>query len=147
MSIYPSINDLMGGIYDVDFESTNEVDKFIERNRDCPVWPIVTKGFRENQVFILAIELRQQKHGDFSQKKNTLVRNPHYLGAKEINFKRDDSLVEILRGHKIKTGYSSEMPCGSNCEKCPRYLNTCQGCPAYYKFQEMNFVFSSKYQL
>ena len=134
MNCFSKADDFMGGIFIIELGSPEDVDKFIIRFRDCPVWPIVTKGVKENQVFILALELKHQKHGDFSQEKNTLVKNPNYLGAKEIIFKRDDSLVEIFRGHKIKTGYSSEIPCESNCEKCPRYLNPCGGCPAYYKY-------------
>jgi hypothetical protein len=134
MRSFSKKSDFMGGIYIVKLDSNKEVNKFIERYKGCPVWPIVTKGVKENQVFILAIELRWQQHGDFTQENNTLVKNPHYLGAKEILFKRDDSLIEILRGHKIQTGYSTEIPCDSNCEQCPRYLNNCQGCPALCKY-------------
>jgi hypothetical protein len=135
MNSSPNINDFMGGIYIIEFESTTDVDMFIERFRGCPVWPIVTRGIRDGQVFILAIELKKQKHGDFSQQNNTLVKNPHFLGAKKVIFKRDDNLVEILEGHKIETGYASKTPCRSNCKKCPRYQNSCQGCPALYKYK------------
>jgi hypothetical protein len=134
MSSFSKISDFMGGIYIIELESPEAVGEFIERYRSCPVWPVVTKGVKGNQVFILAIELKQQQHGDFTQQNNTLVKNPHYLGAKEIIFKRDDSLLALFKEHKIQTGISNEIPCGSNCVKCPQYLNPCQGCPAYYKY-------------
>ena len=134
MGRFSRINDFMGGIYIIELESPEAVDTFIEKYRECPVWPVISKGVKGNQVFILAIELKHQQHGDFTQQNNTLVKNPHYLGAKEIIFKRDDSLLALFREHKIQTGISSEIPCGSNCEKCPLHLNPCQGCPAYYKY-------------
>jgi len=134
MNCFSKADDFMGGIYIIELGSPEDVDKFINRYRDCPVWPIVTKGVKENQVFILAIELKHQEHGDFTQENNTLVKHPHYLRAKEVIFRREDSLLELFPGHIIQTGYSSEIPCGSNCQNCPRYKNSCQGCPAYFKY-------------
>ena len=135
MSIFTKVDDFMGGMYLIEFGSGENADEFIDRYQGCPVWPIITKGAQENQVLIVAIELKAQRHGDFTQENNTLVKSPHYLGAKRILFKRDDSIVGFLNDHQIQTGYASEIPCGSNCEKCPSYQNPCQGCPAYYKYR------------
>ena len=87
MTCFSKTDDFMGGIYIIELDSSEEVDIFIDRYRDCPVWPIMTKGIKENQVFIFAIELKHQAHGDFTQENNTLVKHPHYLGAREIIFR------------------------------------------------------------
>lgn len=85
-------------------------------------------------MIIVAVELKRQAHGDFSQERNTLVRTPGHLGAKAVRFKRDDSLLKLLGGYEIKTGYAGGIPCGSNCDDCKSYVNPCQGCPAHYEY-------------
>lgn len=134
MKIISDPNAFMCGIYVVKFDSNIEAQNFIEQYNNCPIWPIVTQGTKENEVFILAIELKNQLHGDFSQEENTLMKNPDYLGAREVNFKRNDSLMKLFNEYSLKTGYSKVIPCGSNCEKCISFKNPCQGCPAYYKY-------------
>jgi hypothetical protein len=134
MSQFSAPNEFMCGTYVIEFDSDIMVSTFVERYASCPVWPIVTKGPREKQVFVLAVELKRQAHGDFSPAGNTLVKNPQLLGATAVRFKRDDSLLALLGGHVIRTGYSRTIPCGSSCENCPRYKNPCQGCPAYYEY-------------
>jgi hypothetical protein len=124
----------MCGTYVFEFRTESEASNFIERFRRCPIWPIVTRGLQGNQVFILALELRRQAHGDFSQEHNTLVKNPHYLGARVVRFRRDDSLIALFEGHELRTGVSDSIPCGSNCENCASYQDPCQGCPACYEY-------------
>jgi hypothetical protein len=135
MSRFSDPSDFMCGIYAIEFGSDAEAGVFIERYAGCPVWPIITQGVRENEVIIVAVELNRQAHGDFSQERNTLVRNPGYLGAKAVRFKRDDSLLKLLGGYEMKTGYSDVIPCGSDCEECASYMNPCQGCPAHYEYE------------
>jgi len=134
MKIISEKNEFMSGIYVIEFNTKNEAKKFIDIYSNCPIWPIVTKGRRENEVFLFAIELKRQKHGDFLEEHNTLVKNPNYIGAKEVTFKRDDTLIGIFKNYKLKTSYSNTIPCGSNCEKCNSFKNPCKGCPAYYKY-------------
>jgi len=131
MRLFSDPDDFMCGIYVIEFESDKKADRFIQIYKACPVWPIVTKGIKENQAFVLAVELRHQAHGDFSQEHNTLVKNPYYLGAKTVSFKRDDSLIKLFRDYELKTGYSDVIPCGSNCKDCASYQDPCQGCPAF----------------
>lgn len=136
MSSFSAPDDFMCGIYLVEFASPDEADRFIERYRDCPVWPVVTRGVQANQVFILAVELKRQVHGDFSQEHNTLAANPQYLGAREVRFKRDDGLLALLPGHELQTGYATAVPCGSECEACPIHQPPCRGCPAHYAYEK-----------
>lgn len=82
----------------------------------------------------MALELKKQRHGDFTQENNTLVQNPHYLGAKEVVFRRTDELMDLFHGHAFETGKENFIPCGSNCEECPNFRNPCRGCPAKYNF-------------
>lgn len=135
MSRFSTPDDFMCGIYIISLESKVKADSFIKKYSDCPVWPIVTHSLSEDQVLVLALELKSQFHGDFSQESNTLVQNPHYLGAREIVFRRDDSLLKLLGEHRLETGYSDVIPCGANCEGCASFRNPCQGCPAYYVYE------------
>ncbi len=132
MTCFSNQDDFMSGLYLIDFASTGEAESFIAQYKGCPVWPIVNRGTKDNQVFILAIELKQQQHGDFSQEGNTLVLHPEYLGARKVRFRRDDSLLDLFPGHELRTGNAKEIPCGANCETCASYQNPCQGCPAFY---------------
>lgn len=134
MNIISDHNEFMSGMYIVEFETKNKADIFIDKYSNCPIWAIVTRGIRENEVLIISIELIRQRHGDFSEEENTLVKNPHFLGAKSVEFKRDDTLLEFFGNYNLKTGYSDIIPCGSKCETCHSFKNPCQGCPAYYKY-------------
>jgi hypothetical protein len=135
MRVFSKPDDFMGGIYMIEFGFPEEAYAFMVRYEGCPVWPIMAKGRQANQVFVFSLELKEQNHGDFTQENNTLVKHPAYLGAKEILFRRDDGLVSLFPGHRIQTGYAAEIPCGSNCETCPRFRDPCRGCPAYYKYE------------
>jgi hypothetical protein len=124
----------MAGIYLIDFASPVEAERFVARYENCPVWPVVTQGMESHHVFILAVELKYQQHGDFSQEGNTLVLHPEYLGAREVRFKRDDGLLDLFTGHQLTTGYADKILYGANCESCPSYHKPCWGCPAYYSY-------------
>ncbi|KPJ88328.1 MAG: hypothetical protein AMJ53_17000 [Gammaproteobacteria bacterium SG8_11] len=134
MSRYTVPKDFMCGLYTIRFGSEREANHFIKRFSGCPVWPILSHGLKKNDVVILALELKEQRHGDFTQENNTLVRNPHYLGAEEVVFRRTDELLDLFTGHTLETGKEDFTPCGSNCEECPLFKNPCQGCPAKYNF-------------
>lgn len=134
MNIVKEENQFMSGIYVIKFKTEKEAASFISIYSTCPIWPIVTKGKNDNEVFILAVELKRQKHGDFSENNNTLVKNPHYLGAEKVNFKRDDSLINLFNNYVLKIAYSNKIPCGSNCEECNSFKSPCQGCPACYDY-------------
>ncbi len=136
MSIFDHPDDFMCGVYRITFASAQKARAFIDRYRACPVWPAVTPGRSEEEVFVLAVELKAQQHGDFSQENNTLARNPHDLGAEAVAFRRDDALFELLGGHRLETGYAGEIPCGSRCAGCPSFKTPCQGCPAYLNYTE-----------
>jgi hypothetical protein len=133
MSRFSDPGDFVCGTYLIEFDSGGKASEFIERFRGCPVWPIVTRGPVQNQIFVLAVELRRQSHGDFSQEHNTLVHNPQYLGARAVRFRRDDDLLALFDGYELRTGYAQESPCGSDCEGCPLYRDPCRGCPARFE--------------
>jgi hypothetical protein len=85
-------------------------------------------------VLVIALELKCQHHGDFSQQGNALVQNPEFLGASQVRFRRDDSLLNLFPNHGLDTGYADSIPCGSDCETCHSFKNPCQGCPAYFRY-------------
>jgi hypothetical protein len=128
-------NDFMGGIYLVEFATREKAEAFVARFAHCPVWPVITRATRDTQVLIIALELKCQQHGDFSQQGNTLAHHPEFLGASQVQFRRDDSLLELFPGHGLDTGYADVIPCGSNCEECASFKNPCQGCPAFYRYE------------
>jgi hypothetical protein len=132
--------DFLCGLYVFEFDSAKEAGCFIKRYSACPVWPIVTRGIDENQVFVLAMELKHQMHGDFSQEHNTLVKHPHYLGASVVRFRWDDSLMALFKGYELETGISDTIPCGSNCEACDSYKAPCRGCPAYHAYSAVHIT-------
>ena len=110
MKIISEKNEFMAGIYVIEFNTKNEAKKFIDIYSNCPIWPLVTKGRKENEVFLFAIELKRQKHGDFSEEHNTLAKNPNYIGAKEVTFKRDDTLIGIFKNYKLKPVIQIQFP-------------------------------------
>jgi hypothetical protein len=118
------------GLYIATFGGVEEAAAFVDRYRVCPNWPVVASSRDARQVFIVAIELRCQQHGDFSQSRNTLVAHPEYLGAQSVAFRRDDSLLILFPGHAIITGNAEQPPCGAECATCPSYYTPCRGCPA-----------------
>jgi hypothetical protein len=135
MSQFVVPDDFMCGIYLVVFATQEKAGDFVARFSECPVWPVVTPGVLDTQVLILALELKSQNHGDFSQSSNTLARHPELLGAKAIRFHRDDSLLGLFTRHSLDTGYADVIPCGSNCKDCASFNNPCRGCPAVYRYQ------------
>lgn len=130
MHIYNDASDFMGGIYVFEFADTDQASKFAETYSVCPIWPVVSLVSDERSVFVLAVELKAQQHGDFSRDANTLVRHPEYVGAIHVRFHRDDGLLETVWKPGLKTGTVARPPCGSDCSECPTYLNPCRGCPA-----------------
>jgi hypothetical protein len=128
-------DDFMSGIYLIEFPTPEKAVAFIIRFANCPAWPVVTRGTKDTEVLVLALELKCQQHGDFSQLANTLVHNPDFLGAGKIHFRRDDVLLDLFPGHGLDTAYAGEIPCGSNCEEWPSFRNPCQGCPAFYRYE------------
>ena len=62
--------DFVCGTYLIEFDSRSKASDFIARLNDCPLWPIMTRGPGKNQVFVLAVELRRQSLGDFSEEHN-----------------------------------------------------------------------------
>ena len=127
-------NQFMAGMYMIEFNSKRDASDFISKYSDCPVWPILARGRKDNEVLIIAIEYKKQNHGDFTEDNNTLVEHPEYLGATEVKFKRDDSLIDLISDYTLITGYSDKIPCGSNCEQCHLFKNSCLGCPAFYDY-------------
>jgi hypothetical protein len=136
MNLYTAPGDFMAGIYVMRFDTKEAAGEFVLRFSACPVWPIMARGLRANEVVVLALELAAQAHGDFSQEGNTLALNPHLLGAREVSFCRDDALLALFSVHTLETGYADAVPCGSDCEHCPSFGNPCRGCPAYYRYDE-----------
>ncbi|MBD3404516.1 MAG: hypothetical protein GF411_00095 [Candidatus Lokiarchaeota archaeon] len=124
---------LMGGIYIFSFSSQWKAEAFIERFKDCPNWPVIEKSDTPNQVVVTAIESVHQKHGDFTTAHNTLVENPELIGAKSVSFLRDDRLVFLFSENPYDSKLQETSPCGSDCEKCPRFTNPCRGCPAVHR--------------
>ncbi len=125
----------MGGIYVMEFETGERAARFVSTYSACPMWPVVARLPNPRQVFILAIELRAQQHGDFTQDSNTLTQRPELVGARSVVFRRDDGLLELFVDHSLRTGLLAHAPCGSECLKCPSYLAPCRGCPATIAFQ------------
>ena len=121
------------GLYAVTFETPEQAADFVARYRACPNWPVIAVGPTAHQVFIVAIELRCQQHGDFSQTGNTLVAHPEYLGAQAVHFRRDDRLLTLFPGHTLSIGDAEQPPCGSTGATCPMYQAPCQGCPATWR--------------
>ena len=106
----------------------------VPRFKNCPNWPIATNGINENEVFILAVELKKQQHGDFSEENNVLVKTPEMMGAKKVRFIRVENIEKLLGKYEYKTGYADKIPCGTNCQKCPLFKKPCPGCPAIFNF-------------
>jgi hypothetical protein len=125
--------EMMCGAYILEMANPDEASRIISKFSGCPNWPVITKGPKENEVFILAIELKRQCHGDFSEDNNSLVKIPELIGAKRIRFIRIQNWGNLLGGHHFKTGYSHGVPCGSACGKCPLFQSPCQGCPAVFE--------------
>jgi hypothetical protein len=121
------------GLYAVTFATPELAAAFVERYRACPNWPVVAIGPEADQVYIVAIELRCQQHGDFSQACNTLVAHPEHLGAQVVYFQRYDNLLTLFPGHKLTLGTAEQPPCGSDCTTCPIFQAPCQGCPATWR--------------
>ena len=134
MISYSDASDFMSGFYVMDFTTPDDARRFVERYSACPVWPIVSQLGDRRRVFVLAVELRAQRHGDFSQESNTLVRHPEYVGAQRVLFRRDDALSEGLLRPSLQTGTASNPPCGSDCGRCSSYQEPCRGCPATLLF-------------
>ena len=78
----------MCGAYILEMANPDEASRIISKFSRCPNWPVITKGPKENEVFILAIELKRQCHGDFSEDNNSLVKIPELIGARRIRFIR-----------------------------------------------------------
>lgn len=125
--------EMMCGAYVLEMTSPDEANRIISRFSRCPNWPVVAKGSNENEVFILAIELERQRHGDFSEHNNSLVQAPELIGAIRARFIRIHDWENLVGSYRIKTGYSNDPPCGSDCDKCPRFRSPCQGCPAVFE--------------
>jgi len=125
--------EMMCGAYVLEMANLDEASRVISRFSQCPNWPVITKGPNENEVFILAIELERQRHGDFSEHSNSLVRAPELIGAMRARFIRIRNWENLVGGYHIKTGYSDDPPCGSACDKCPRFRSPCQGCAAVFE--------------
>ncbi|HHX66083.1 MAG TPA: hypothetical protein GX702_14490 [Chloroflexi bacterium] len=136
MSRYNAPEDFMGGVYVIRFETADEAGDFLAQYSACPVWPVMTRGLRPNEVVVLALEPVAQHHCDFSQENNSLVLNPDYLGAEAVMFRRDDGLLDLFPRHSLETGYADEPPCGSDCGRCPSFREPCRGCPACYRYEE-----------
>ena len=134
MPTYSESSDFMGGTYVIKFETENRATEFVRRYAACPIWPVVTQLPDKQKVFVLAIELKAQQHGDFSQQANTLVLHPEYVGAQSIRFHRDDTLLRLLDPLSFSTGSALDPPCGSDCSKCASFLAPCRGCPATQAF-------------
>jgi hypothetical protein len=132
--IITSRNEFMCGIYLFEFKSGKKCSDFIKRYSECPVWPIISKGLKRTQALVFAIELKRQKHGNFSQEENTLVMNPHFVGAERVGFVRNDQLIRLFPRHELEMGYSDSTPCDAQCENCPSFRNPCMGCPACYTY-------------
>ncbi len=134
MKTFSDEDEFMAGLYIVKFDSEEKLDEFVETYSDCPLWPIIQRREKGDEALVFALELKRQKHGDFSQEDNALASHPEWLGAQEIEFIRDDELFKLVDDHELKTGYSDTIPCGSSCESCPRFKDPCRGCPAYYEY-------------
>ena len=80
--------EMMCGAYILEMANPGEASRIISKFSGCPNWPVITKGPKENEVFILAIELKRQCHGDFSEDNNSLVEIPELIGAKRTRFIR-----------------------------------------------------------
>ncbi len=130
MPTFHEILDFMSGTYVIEFETENRAAAFARRYAACPIWPVVRQLPKGRKVFVLAVELKAQQHGDFSQEANTLVLHPKYIGAQSVRFHRDDSLLRLLDPLSLSTGSALDPPCGSNCSKCATFLAPCRGCPA-----------------
>lgn len=120
----------MTGIYIVRFKNEEEATAFVARFKCCPLWPVVSKIENQPEVFIFAREIKEQKHGDFEQENNTLVKNPELLGATQVKFQRNDDLNKLIDIRPEKYGQETANPCGTECPKCPKLENPCQGCVA-----------------
>ena len=123
----------MCGAYVLEMANADEASRLISKFSRCPNWPVITKGPNENEVFILAIELARKRHGDFSEHSTSLMRAPEVIGAIRARFIRIQDWENLVGGYHIKTGYSDDTPCGSGCDKCPRFRSPCQGCPAVFE--------------
>ena len=125
--------EMMCGAYVLEMANPNEARRLISRFSQCPNWPVVTKGPDKNAVFIFAIELKRQRHGDFSEHRNSLVLAPQLIGAIRARFIRIQDWENLVGCYHIETGYSDDPPCGSDCNKCPQFRSPCQGCPAVFE--------------
>lgn len=121
------------GLYIISFEQREEALKFIARFKACPNWPILTTGPNENEVFVLALELKRQQHGDFSEDNNPLVKAPSMIGARKASFIRIDNFQKLFGSYVFKTAYAAKPPCGADCNTCPLFQSPCQGCPAVFQ--------------
>lgn len=124
----------MSGTYVIEFETVNLAEEFVRRYAACPIWPVVSQVLERRKVFVLAVELKAQQHGDFSQDANTLALHPKHVGALSVRFYRDDSLLRMLDPLSLSTGSALDPPCGSNCDTCATFLAPCRGCPATRMF-------------
>ena len=127
---------MMCGAYVFEMASADEARRMILRFSGCPNWPVISQGPNENEVFVLAVELKAQRHGDFSDDNNTLVKNPHLIGARAVRFARIRNWEKLLQDYRFRTGYAATVPCGSSCQECPSFMSPCRGCPAVVDMQE-----------
>ena len=124
----------MAGIYLVSFATEDLARSFVERFKCCPLWPIVSKVTERPDVLIIAREIAEQEHGDFSENSNTLAEHPELLGALQVKFRRDDGLLKFFAGQTENYGMNRDNPCGTDCDGCPRLDNPCRGCVANIKY-------------
>ncbi|UCF09921.1 MAG: hypothetical protein JSW65_07640 [Candidatus Bipolaricaulota bacterium] len=134
MPSYSDRSDFMAGVYVIEFESEEHARLFVETYGSCPVWPLIAQLPDRRKVFVLARELKAQRHGEFAEESNTLAEHPEFIGARSVEFRRDDGLVGILGSPRLTTGEAAKPPCGSDCSTCPSYQNPCRGCPATRMF-------------
>lgn len=133
MKAYSNPDEMLCGLYALETENREQAAELISKFAHCPNWPIVQPGFKENEVFVLAVELKRQCHGDFSEGNNTLVKNPGLVGAMKVRFVRIHNVRELVGSYEFRTGYADRPPCGADCAKCPVFQNPCQGCPAQFE--------------
>ncbi len=133
MRTFDDRHDFMAGLYRIRFADHRAAEAFVSRFSACPVWPVVVRT-APDEALVLAIELVAQRHGDFSPEANTLVRKPALIGAEEVLFVREDTLLKLFPGHSLETGTHERTPCGSECETCGSFRSPCRGCPAVYAY-------------
>ncbi len=125
--------EMMCGAYLFEMANADEASRIISRFSGCPNWRVISKGPNENEVFVLAVELKGQRHGDFSEDNNSLVREPGLIGARAVRFTRIHNWEELLPDYRFTTGYAASVPCGSSCQECPSFMSPCRGCPAVFE--------------